>query len=404
MKWYIIFLGFLLLGLIIGGIYFNKEQRGLQLTSFNNVSVEFLIDESKIILTEWNDEVRVGIKYNKSLGKGEVNLTDKKIKWKGTNEELHSYPLGAKEGMEKGGLEIEIVLKEKPLTNIFDFEITGAENLDFFYQPELTQEEIDLGSFRPENVVGSYAVYHKTKKDYIIGQTDYATGKLFHIYRPEVIDSMGNKIWGQLNYSNGVLSVTVSQGFLNNAVYPVIIDPTFGYTTIGASDSSTTDPIITKFTASAEDGNITKMSVYLDRQFGDSNVGAVIYSDSSGTPNSKLAEDTGNVLVTADAWYNLSISYLFTASQVLWLGSWTQTGGQAVAIHYDIGDTNQVLYSTGNTFETYPNPITGNYLAWKISIYATYTATAECWTNDGTLLVIPNGCVYEKTSGGLEVI
>lgn len=87
------------------------------------------------------------------------------------------YPLPAGEGMEDGGFEIEIVLDEAPARNVFEFDIEGADELDFFYQPPLTDEEVADGAVRPENVVGSYAVYHKSKANYRVGDTNYATGK-----------------------------------------------------------------------------------------------------------------------------------------------------------------------------------------------------------------------------------
>jgi hypothetical protein len=136
-------------------------------------------------------------------------------------------------------------------------------------QPELTPEEIAEGTDRPENVVGSYAVYHKTKRDHVIGQTNYATGKAFHIYRPKVWDADGNEIWAELSYADGTLSVTVPQSFLDSAVYPVRVDPTFGYTSLGATgnnigtnvnDQSTRRG--TKFTLS-EEGTLDSISAGL---------------------------------------------------------------------------------------------------------------------------------------------
>jgi hypothetical protein len=40
--------------------------------------------------------------------------------------------LSSADGMEDGEFEIEIVLDEKPATNVFAFRIEGAEDLDFF--------------------------------------------------------------------------------------------------------------------------------------------------------------------------------------------------------------------------------------------------------------------------------
>jgi hypothetical protein len=83
--------------------------------------------------------------------------------------------------MEDGGFEIEIYPAERPSTNAFRFAIEGAEDLDFFYQLELSAEESAEGAVRPENVIGSYAVYYKTKANHRVGDTNYATGKAYHI-------------------------------------------------------------------------------------------------------------------------------------------------------------------------------------------------------------------------------
>jgi len=40
-----------------------------------------------------------------------------------------------------------------------------SKGLKFYYQGPLTEEEIAQGIVRPEEVVGSYAVYHESKKD-----------------------------------------------------------------------------------------------------------------------------------------------------------------------------------------------------------------------------------------------
>ena len=150
------------------------------------------------------------------------------------------------------GFEFEIILRERPASNVVEMAIE-AEGLKFYYQPELTQEEIDEGAYRPEEVVGSYAVYHATcgqmhKKE---DAEKYQTGKAFHIYRPKVYDANGNWIWGELNIDAeaGILSITVDQQWLNNAVYPVRVDPTFGYTEVGGASLSAIHPRIDGFTA-----------------------------------------------------------------------------------------------------------------------------------------------------------
>lgn len=145
-------------------------------------------------------------------------------------------------------------LNEAPLTNKVEFQIESSD-LDFFYQPPLNAENTDpnltctetqckdadgnIVSERPENVVGSYAVYHSTKGGMNdINGKDYKTGQAFMIYRPHIIDASGAETWGILHVENGIYSVEIPQEFLDKAVYPIKSNDTFGYTTVGSTQLS----------------------------------------------------------------------------------------------------------------------------------------------------------------------
>jgi len=158
---------------------------------------------------------------------------DGKVKYKGKGIEVHQYE--KTEAGEDGGFEFEWVLNKKPKSNVLRTTIQH-KGLDFFYQPALTAEEIKQGDVRPENVVGSYAVYHSTKRNNIVGGMEYQTGKAFHIYRPHAVDAKGVQVWCELDIKEGELTVTVPEDFLDKASYPVVVDPTFGYSSVGASD------------------------------------------------------------------------------------------------------------------------------------------------------------------------
>jgi hypothetical protein len=95
----------------------------------------------------------------------------------------------------------------------------GAENFDFFRQPDFVKDPF---------LKGSYAVY---KKDTLIGE---GTGKLCHIHRPEIIDSRGRRCWGDLSVAGNKLCITIPENWLSEAKYPVIVDPTIGTTTVGS--------------------------------------------------------------------------------------------------------------------------------------------------------------------------
>ena len=213
-------------------------------------------------LKRWGEECSLSVEFpeehiprkNKTVGK----KTDK-IEWDSPQIGSRFYKKGrreiikqnaAKKGStfilnENGGLEFELVLKEIPDSNVFSFPIK-SKGLKFYYQGQLTQAEIDEGVVRPDEVVGSYAVYHDSKKD-----GKYGTGKAFHIYRPKIIDNNGDWIWGGMEIvvaphsaegigqsveeGRGEIIIAVDKDWLENAAYPVIVDPEFGYMTIGSS-------------------------------------------------------------------------------------------------------------------------------------------------------------------------
>ena len=140
-------------------------------------------------LKYWDNECNFSIRYNKDPD-GTYELKDNKVSWesKDKKKKVHMYEL---EGFEDGGFEIEVELLEKPTSNIIEYTIQ-TKMFDFDYQPELTQDEINDGKFRPENVIGSYAVCHKTGINNIVDQygnsigNQYKTGKVFHIFRPDM--------------------------------------------------------------------------------------------------------------------------------------------------------------------------------------------------------------------------
>lgn len=132
-----------------------------------------------------------------------------------------------------GGIRFELVLKkERPaMGNSLLFPLV-AKNLRVAHQSFLTQEEIDQGIIRPLNVEDSYVFHHTTKRN-----NEYMTGKAFHLFRPIAEDDLGNKAWCSIDIDPQItrLILTIPQPFLDEATYPITIDPDFGYTAIGGS-------------------------------------------------------------------------------------------------------------------------------------------------------------------------
>jgi len=230
---------------------------------------------------------------------------------------------------EEGGVEFDLVLKEKPDTNVFRFPIQ-SKGLRFYYQPPLHPEHPTWadtdGDGVPDvftSVVGSFAVYHETQAKLWKTREEaekYKTGKAFHIYRPKVSDAEGKEIWGELlniDEEEGVLTVTIDPDWLDNAVYPVTIDPIFGYDKEGSSCIGLNNPQALKgsvFTIT-EDGTATKISAYF--MCGGGNAKAAIYKHSDST----LVAESSEITIESDwqyRWKDFTVSASLTAGNMFW--------------------------------------------------------------------------------------
>lgn len=362
--------------------------------------------EPKITLEKWGGQVAMGVKYTGMASTtGSRPFLSKNVEWNDGNQKMEAVPIEATATMEGGGMEINIVLNSEPTSNIFNFSIEGADNLNFFHQAPLWQEAglksptkdctdtdcitADGTQHRPDNVVDSYAVYYKDHANHIEGQTNYATGKAYHIFRPLITDSKGLTAWANLSYSNGVLSLIIPQTFLANATYPVNIDPTFGYTTGGGTATG-------KISSSASIGSlnapstaisgaiITKFSVYAAETTGgfSSDFLTVAYSIVSTLPNTKLGAAVklaGCVNSTSPAWADTIVTNMALTGGTTYdvaVGVFDQnniggcnTGG-GVNLYFDsTSGTQRSANSDGTLPTTWTDAGTS---AAQYSMYATY--------------------------------
>ena len=346
-----------------------------------------------IELKRWN-EVSFKLKTGKLLSGAKnkiVSFEGDKIKYKTDKMDFEMY------APDDENYKYVWYLNEKPEKNVVEFEIESS-GLDFFYQPPLTQEykngyndefkkeiivsETQVNDLdgnvlveRPENVVGSYAVYHSTKGGMNdINGKDYKTGQAFMIYRPHIIDANGKETWGNLHIENGIYSVEIPQEFLDKAVYPTKSNDTFGYTTVGSTSSgginAASYAIIYPLSTN---GDVTKLSIYFQGT-NVHNVKGLIYNNSSSYPNALLDVSSPTVVpnFTID-WNDFNNSESLTTASY-WLG-WNcenTTGG--VSYYYNAGDTNQRYYVGDNySSPANPYPAGGTGAARIVSLYATYT-------------------------------
>lgn len=356
----------------------------------------------------WKGEPGINIKYDM----GEPTFTDR-IKDRRKKEAIYeTVDFG------DGGFKVDILLTEKPDTNRFCYTIEGAENYDFFYQPPLTEQEKAEGSSRPPEIEGSYAVYHKTLKNHVLGQENYATGKVMHIPRPQVWE-LGNeeatKQWADLSYENGQLCVTAPQDFLDNADYTngVRIDPTFGYSTCGATNGfnygtnpSTSNRIGRGFTL-GDSASVTEINVCAGKTVTESalTMSAFINTENAAADSHTQVAETERTNMTIDVNYQFysfplvgtytipSGDYILSA---LANGESITTASADVRSRYDTGASgNEYLESTtgagGYATRRDEDPWTEVESAQTrvLSIYATYTTIPQTTTriNNGTIRI-----------------
>ena len=326
-----------------------------------------------------------------------------KVKWCGNKAEVYFYPLEPrtvvakdKDGSdveftqnELGGFEFEVVLKQKPDTNKISLDIE-TQGLKFYYQPlEPIKPSPGAIVLCPDNVRGSYAVYHRTRTNIHSSEADankYKAGKAFHIYRPKVVDAKGNWTWGELSVDDqaGTLEITIKEDWLDRAVYPVLIDPNFGYETKGSQSDLAQNYLLwgTKFTC-PESGTAQSITAYVKVSFATIRHWRYgLYTDSDGSPNAFCRETEEASEGNFDDWKTLDLTSTYDLSNAAyWLEVWASTTN-AVRFYRDTGDANQGMYNNGQSYHDWPDPQSANgYNYQKLSIYCTYTTAGATEKN-----------------------
>jgi hypothetical protein len=281
-----------------------------------------------------------------------------------------------------GSFEWQMVFKSRPDTNVFDFPVE-TEGLAFHYQDELTEAEILAGSYRPDSVVGSYAVYLAEGRGNRVNRAgtvfEFGTGKLCHVYRPKAWDAVGDTVWCgiDINVDAQLLRLAVPGEFLERATYPVVIDPTFGVSSVGASDFSLGAGHVRhcRFGMGSTGGTADSITVYISEDGSTSNVGTAIYTDASGCAS---LVDSSDQEYTTTAWNAGWISMPVSAGATLSASTNYYLSGTSDAtsciMKYDDTDSGS---STGHWSDPWPFDTDcsngWNNNDYTFSIYVTYT-------------------------------
>jgi hypothetical protein len=357
----------------------------------------------KFTLNRWNGECWIKVDFDDSQtpeNQKTCSSAANKVEWSSPLFDFRYYPLSPMKQHEDGGLEFEIILNAKPQQNTLRFTIQ-MEGLRFYKQRPLTQEFalvdcVELSEtyvrlkdgaecWRPENVVGSYAVYHDGKRG-----NQYKAGKAFHVYRPKLTGADGEIAWATLDVDEvaGVLTVMLPQEFIDSAKYPVVVDPTFGYTSVGASSWSFGGSEAMwgcRFTM-PEAGEITSVTAYVRAyNVGPEGSKAALYESSGGSPASRLALSSNDIQLSGgtESWQEYNVSYSgLNADYFLTFAA--EFGGR---IRYDSGgDSGQLAYKVISDYSDPPDPFGSHSTQDRImSIYATYTAGATLQSVEDSL-------------------
>jgi hypothetical protein len=322
-----------------------------------------------INMHKWRDESWINLNFPAVITSQKETFDGEKIILVLGDYNLVYYPKNADD------LEFEYEFLKRPESDVIEIDMLFSPGLEFFYQPALTSMEIDNGAERPENVVGSYAVYAGK-----IGNK-YQTGKFCHFYYPYLIDADGKKTRAAdfvIDTAGGKMLIRLPPEWMKNARYPVTLDPTLGYTSGGATNQYFASQIWGSSAVASEDGTVTKMSSYW-LSYSAGNVGVAYYTNSGGQPSAKVAEDSGDVAISGatPTWYDNNISGAITGGNTYWLLAQESAGGSNNALRLDTASGAHVQYNTV-TFETWASTLgtPSNSGAYLFSIYATYTASA----------------------------
>ena len=206
--------------------------------------VDTFIPRVKISRNQNAQNFSIGLEHVPSESATHTREPSGLIRWQEADLEQRFYDVP--DDTEYGSFEYEVELKTKPLPGHPWWQPNGDlrlpftirhKDVEFAYQPPLTQEEVASGRFkRPARVVNSYAIYSANGS-----RGPYA--KLGHLYRPLVLDATGAKTWGQftLDLVNNRIYISIASAFMRRAQFPLVVDPTIGYTTAGGSIETITD-------------------------------------------------------------------------------------------------------------------------------------------------------------------
>lgn len=394
----------------------------------NRVDIEHKTGYPCVTMWKWGTEtyLYLGIPL---LNDPQYIFENNKLKWDSPEFILTLYPFDVHSSLDygdtidanqcrQGGLEYEIIIKSRPVSNELVLPIE-FKNLTFHYQPALTQEEKDNGNIRPKNVEGSYAVYHATKTSsiYVNGEGEkYNGGKAFHIYVPLVEDNVGNKIWASIHISEvaKTLTISIDGDWLDNAEYPVRVwgygGAKIGYETQGGSWSLIAVGLPgenrkgSAWTIGATAGTCDYIKAYLKGDQTTDVKAFVNEEDTIGNTHDQIATKENLACATAEHWETFTLNNEDVSASTSYIlnvigNDDNLSGVESYWVAFDTNGANNSYAEAGD----YSNPES----PWGIvpettkdySIWLNYTTAATTAETDQLAKALPRFTTYKDQLG-----
>jgi len=295
-----------------------------------------------------------------------------------TDVAIPHFPGGLEEA-----LEWEIEFSSPPTSSTISFDVEFSPGLRFCYQGKLTSEEISNGAERPDEVVGSYAVYWKERNN------EYGTGKFCHIYRPKLTDNNGQWTWAEISIDPALRRLTykIDLAWMSSAAYPVVLGGTkLGKTDVGGSTTQAyddTEYYIDVGTA-VSSGTIDNLAVRNADPNIRTNYKLMLYDTAADKPKNLLEYTTQQNPWGGHTWHivpssQMTQGYSIVSGTHYWVGAWFDGGNGDFA--YDADATSEGAWYDGRSYSDVApqNPavlsthiLDGN----RVSAYVEYTAAA----------------------------
>ena len=360
--------------------------------------------------SKWGDEAWLNINMPDVVNEEKESLVDEKLSLTVGDNTHRFYETP------DGRFEYEIEIAKRPASNVVSFNLSYPEGLVFYYQDTLendyaafvalnpdakalpTWEEWSEGRTRPDDVVGSYAVYWAKKNN------KYQTGKFCHIYRPKITDADKKETWGELDITGNTMRITIDEKWLGEARYPIIVDPTLGYTTEGGSAyGSVNGKEGMIYQADGDGGTINHFYAYVAANGSGNNCKIGIYNapssgqDMNGETVVEQVEMTnpstsGNNETAASGAQSLTASNYYCVA-------WATEAG--VTISYDDNVGTVGVYGSGYTYAdefTTGDAGWNNAQTWEYSMWVDYASGGDTGdTGDTTQDIYVETFQYDLT-------